>query len=196
MKFAPSVRYTRWRRDDPRWFYQTASNQVEFLFSVSGGTSSDWRPLGRRVSIGVILGASLTDDVAPHVERFANVFSQTWPGPRQLIAGPALELFLPRRLSLEVDALHHPIAQKTRIEFAGNPPQVQEGSLPTWEFPVLLKQRFRWRGVEPFIGLGPSFRKAPGLFVFVALRSRGRRRRGYPMGTCAIFANGEVHALG
>jgi hypothetical protein len=61
LKIAPSVRYTRWASEDretnPR---STAPNQVELLVGFSSEAESNWRPLGRRVAVG-LMGGSLAE---------------------------------------------------------------------------------------------------------------------------------------
>lgn len=172
LKFAPVIRYTRWQRDEPRRLQQTASNQVELLLNVSADAQDAWRPLGKHASIGVMFGTNLTDDIATRSYRFVNtgepgfISSSVSAGSRRLIVGPTVEFQLPRRLSVEVDALYRPVSSKTTIVQTGGtsqiiviPVQFGEYSAVTWEFPVLLKQRFAWKGTAPFVGVGPSFRR-------------------------------------
>jgi hypothetical protein len=171
LKFAPTVRYTRWMRDNPRWFEQTASNQVEFLLNVSATAESAWHPLGKNASIGVMFGTSLTDDIAARSQNFANVdgpgfvSSSIIPGSRRLMVGPTVEFRLPRRLSVEVDALYRRVTSKTTIVYRDPtgaiivPDNQGDYAAVLWEFPVLVKQRFAWRRMAPFVGIGPSFRR-------------------------------------
>jgi hypothetical protein len=53
---APRVRYTRWAADkvDNRFESETLRNQVEFLVSLSRAAETNWRPLGRRFSVGIL----------------------------------------------------------------------------------------------------------------------------------------------
>lgn len=174
-RFAPTVRYTRWRRDD-RSFEPTltAPNQVEFLLGISPEAASLWQPLGRHVSIGVILGTNVTDDVdtvSQTIEaRPTSVVNATQPGPRNLALGPYVEVYLPWDLSVEADAVHRHISSRSTTTFLGpRPPGVAPECCDNvrnnniWEFPILLKKSFRFRSVRPFVGAGPTFRRPQGL---------------------------------
>jgi hypothetical protein len=175
LKIAPAVRYTRWTSDkylDYSVQAHTAPNQVELVVGFSSEAESSWRPLGNRMSFGVVLGTNLTrdfrrtaqdsggnllgspDSVVTHVD---------FPGPRKMIVGPAIYLRLPRNLSLEVNALYRLISSASEQINAGETRNRQTYSFVTWEFPVLAKYTFRIRGLEPFIGLGPSFRRPQAL---------------------------------
>lgn len=176
LKFAPVVRYTRWKRDGPREFEQTASNQVEFLLNVSAAAESAWRPLGKNASIGVMFGTNITGDIADRAYRFAYAdvpfaSSTVSAGSHRLIVGPTVEFHLPRRLSIEVDALYRPVTSKSKVTYSGAsggilvPATTGESVGVTWEFPVLVKQRFAWKGTAPFVGIGPAFRR-PQLYSF------------------------------
>ncbi len=160
LKIAPAVRYTLWAGEKHTGGLQTAPDQVELLVGFSRESESDWRPLGRHISLGFTLGTNLTGDF-----RTSNFAHEGQPpayrtsGPRSLIYGPALEVRLPYRLSLEVNALHRSISHALEITSAFDGRRIRTtGRLATWEFPVLAKYRFSVRGLEPFIALGPSFR--------------------------------------
>ncbi len=175
VNIAPVVRYTRWARDRNSVNAQTAPDQLELLVAFSRAGDSNWRPLGRRVSLGVILGTSLTGDFATTSQQVSylvpgSVRSVTeigYSGPRDLIFGPTVEVQLPRRLSVQVDALHRPFAKAVDVVDAdgtrrsgtgrwGEPYGVYRSA--TWQCPVLAKYRLAVRGVNPFIAAGPSFR--------------------------------------
>jgi hypothetical protein len=158
LKIAPTVRYTLWAADKRPDTAQTAADQVELLLGFSRASESAWRPLGRRVSLGGMLGANLTGDL-----RTTPLHPETQPGayvtagPRSFIYGPTVEVWLPHRVSVQVDALHRPISGALEYPYDGR--QIRSTSRGvTWVFPVLAKYRFALRGAEPFIALGPSFR--------------------------------------
>lgn len=179
LKFAPVVRYTRWKRDNPREFEQTASNQVEFLLNVSATAQDAWHPMGKHASIGVMFGTTITGDFPSTtfpfllVEPPGSVVSHHSSGPRRLIVGPVVEFHLPRRLSVEIDALYRPVSMRSTISSttgftgfvpgAGVVPSTFTYSYVTWEFPVLVKQKFALGKTAPFIGVGPSFRRQQAL---------------------------------
>jgi len=171
---APAVRYTRWAPDHSL-DAQTIPNQVEFLVGFSRAPESNWRPLGRHLSLGVVAGSSLTGDFqsyssAVHVvsvipnpgggfslhESDGTLFQ--YSGPRSFIAGPMVELALPRGLSLEAEAVHRPLRAASLEVLADGTTSVFTGAITTWEFPVLAKYKFALRRVTPFAELGPSFR--------------------------------------
>lgn len=133
--------------------------------------------LAQKLTLGVIAGTSLTGDVRTGSVSVGGGFSQDGsvtftysPVSRPFIAGPKLELDLPGRLSLEVDALYRPL--KERVTQTFDPPVVLPNGvtissigpstrkLASWEFPVLAKYRFDVSGPRPFVEAGPSFRPA------------------------------------
>jgi len=146
----------------------TAPDQVEVLVGLSRAGESDWRPLGRHVSLGFTLGTNLTDDV--RTEDFthegqppSSPAAPVTSGARSFIFGPTLEVRLPHRLSLEVDALNRPISIATEGVYPDGTRFRWRYGPTTWVFPLLAKYRFPVRGLEPFIALGPSFRLCQSL---------------------------------
>src|ERR1700683_3444031 len=98
------------------------------------------------VSFGVVGGASLTPD-------FENRFSPSGPplppiilidssASERYIAGGMLEFRLPKNLSIEVDALFHPLRFDEDHYANGTLHNVQPLPVVTWEFPALAKYRF------------------------------------------------------
>jgi hypothetical protein len=154
---SPAARYTFWAPDQRHLTIPSAQNQVELLAGFSRATATNWRPLGSHLSIGVVLGTNLTDDLRGFTEPpcpppcFS--FSSS-PGPRTLIVGPTVNFKLAGGLSVEVDALSHPISSVSQDVFSG----MRRFDYPSWEFPLLAKYKVRLRGVEPFLAVGPSFR--------------------------------------
>ena len=123
-------------------------------------------------SFGIMGGASLTQDFqnydlppccgpveGPPVGILSSSTPQRW------IAGGTLEVRLPIHLSVEADALYHELQFKDGIQYGQAPPdwQGQRQHVVTWEFPVLLKYRFRLPLVKPFIDAGPAFRNLGNL---------------------------------
>lgn len=179
LRFSPTLRYTRWKADDPAYAPTLSnSNQIELLFAVTGAPESPAKPLGRRASVGIIAGTNLTGDVRRQALQYSieiprgNVFSITQAetnGPRRLLIGPSFEFDLPRQLSLEIDALYRRISVAVKNSVEGTPPpfypvpQDREFNYITWEFPVLLKYGFRMGQMRPFFGAGPVFRRPQSL---------------------------------
>ncbi len=176
LKIAPTVRYTRWAADDPRYRpTQTKPDQIEFLLNLSAESASYWKPLGRFASIGVILGTSLSPDgrrEVLHLDPFrGTTITATTTYGHPFIVGPTFDFLLPKRFSLEVDALYRPVTRTQRFTFAGPPLppflspiyRPNTSSKPTWEFPILLKYHLTAGRYRPFLGAGPTFRRPQGL---------------------------------
>jgi len=164
MKIAPAARYTLWAGDRYRGVgAHTAPDQVEVLVGLSRAGESDWRPLGRHVSLGFTLGTNLTGNVRPGTISHEGQPPSS-PAPpvissaRSFIFGPTVEVRLPHRLSMEVDALNRPISMATEGVYPDGTRFRWTYRPTTWAFPILAKYRFPFRGLEPFIAFGPSFR--------------------------------------
>ena len=123
--------------------------------------------LGQKLSFGVVGGVNLTDDLRTLREPFAylgNTYTDlTTSDSRSMIFGAMLEVGLPRRWSLEVDALHRTLKSTKTTDFPGSGAGPSfapyHTSMPTWQFPLLLKYRFPAASkVRPFVAAGPSFR--------------------------------------
>ena len=163
LAFAPAVRYTRWATDTGSPFITARSkeDQIELLIGVSRASSVNVHLFGRHVAIGAVLGTSLNERTP--AQSFSYLASN---GPvtimstpdRSFSAGPALEFLLPRRFSVEADAIYVPLRSTTIATVNG----IQSGGfgsgITTWEFPVLAKYTFRAGTIAPFAEAGPSFR--------------------------------------
>lgn len=122
---------------------------------------------GQSITIGVIGGGRVTDDVSSFNTPEANLVSGV-PAfrleSRFYDVGPAIEIGLPHRLGIEFDALYHRQAffytfyhdtiYRTYNERDNN-----------WDFPVLLRYNPRWLGVNPFAEAGVAPRTMTGRIV-------------------------------
>jgi len=164
VRIAPTLRYTLWAGDKSTGAWRTASDQLEALVAFSRAREENWRPLGERVAVGIVLGMNLNGDYPRTTEfhgagtEFAYAITRT--GPRSVIYGPVMEARLGSDWSVEAAALLRPIA--SRSEAAPSPwssatPWVTRQ--PTWVFSVLPKKSFPQGAWAPFVALGPSFRK-------------------------------------
>jgi hypothetical protein len=136
---------------------------------------------GQRLSVGVIGGTNLTDDVRAGRQQSSGGLlpsgqMQTTtqvvePGVRRPIIGIQIDYRVSRRWSLEFDALRRELKSTSTtlfsppIEFPGGPTVSAFGPstqlLTPWEFPLLAKYRFRPnQSVRPFLSGGASFRPA------------------------------------
>lgn len=146
VRFAPALRYTRWRYDGDFPRFATKRDQVELL-AEAGYTSSvpSWRLGGRKLRFGVIGGTPFTKGLG------------SLDGELQgYIAGLAAGVDWNSSLSFELNGLYRPLR-------VGGDPSL-EFTVLTWQFPVLAKVRYR-RGtnVQPVIEAGPSFRLSGNL---------------------------------
>jgi hypothetical protein len=159
LSIAPTVRYTLWAGDKYQGTgAQTAPDQVEILVQFSRESKSSGRPLDRHISLGFTVGTNLTGDYrTTNIAHESQTPIYVSSGPKSFVYGPMVEVRLPHRLSVEVNALHRPISSATETSYEGTPYRYTYRAV-TWVFPVLVKYRFSVRGLEPFIGLGPSFR--------------------------------------
>jgi hypothetical protein len=158
LRIAPTVRYTRWAKDNNVGGAEIASNQVEILVGLSGQSEVGGRPLGRHISLGFQVGTNLRGDY-----RTENLAHEGNPpiirssGPRVLIYGPSLEVHLPHRLSVEVNALQRPFRSATETTFDGTIYRTTYAPV-TWVFPILAKYRISQGALSPFVAAGPAFR--------------------------------------
>ena len=123
----------------------------------------------QQFSLGILGGASATSgfpnqtfaSTVPGLP--ATIFTTSSSDAGDYLVGAAVEVRLPKHLSIEADGIYRP------LNFRNFTSSVRPGSAPsntvlTWEFPVLLKGRFVRIPVLPsaeaFAEVGPSFRLA------------------------------------
>lgn len=122
---------------------------------------------GQPVEYGVLGGGSLTD--AFHNQSVPTgsatlPFDRFYSSSKDWTLGASVEFHLPRNLSVEVEGLYRKLHFVTAgVEPGGSLNSVSPSPVITWEFPVLAKYRFHWRGVQPFVEAGPSFRTVGNL---------------------------------
>jgi hypothetical protein len=108
-------------------------------------------------SAGIKAGIPLTD--------FLNAagngtFDYNSPTQRYIIGGVA-ELRLPLGLGVEFDALYRRLSYSGSGNVAGF--TTINGSASDWEFPLLLKYRFHFPVVKPYLDAGVAWDTIPGL---------------------------------
>jgi hypothetical protein len=109
LKIEPVLRYTRWTADGVSVFQaKSKPDQLELLVGFSVAPESNLRPLGGRFSVGLLAGADLTDGTQAQTFSFGSVVETLHPN-RALLVGPAVDLELFNHLSVEVDAIYHPL---------------------------------------------------------------------------------------
>ena len=177
LNFAPTLRYTRWTRDDPNGVFAqpiTRQDQLELLVSVSRQSESHWQPLGGFMRLGVVAGTNLSADygsetlqinadVIDRLGSFHEVSRTIKSGPKSLLVGPSIEFLLPRRLSVETDVIYRPVSTTNIAIYDTRAPARSDYRFVTWEFPVLAKYRLGYKRFVPFIGAGPNFRLTQSL---------------------------------
>jgi len=120
-----------------------------FICSIVLITSAAAQP----VVAGLILGAPLTDAIRVNsVPAFAAVSANNG----EFVIGPYVEIKLPLKFSLEVDALHRGYSFVLT-------PGASTTSVDSWEFPVLAKYKL-WKGpVRPYAEGGLVFSHISGV---------------------------------
>jgi len=109
-------------------------------------------------SAGIKAGIPLTD--------FLNAagngtFDYTAPNQRYIVGGVA-ELRLPLGLGVEFDALYRKLSYTGSGTLAGNFTTISATG-NNWEFPLLLKYRFHFPVVRPYLDAGVAWDALPGL---------------------------------
>lgn len=120
-----------------------------FLSSILALIASNCS-FAQHLSVSVLGGARLTGALDPD--------AQNRDESRFYTVGPTIEISLPSKLSLEVDALYRRMGDSggtcvfTFCAFTRT-------RANSWEFPIILKRRLAIRGAAPFAGLGYSPRR-------------------------------------
>ena len=111
------------------------------------------------VSVGVKFGVPVTDALETFRGNQAAYVSNT----HRYLVGPTVQLNLPFRFSIEVDALYRRLGYEyNQFAGAGSPTSTRTVA-NSWEFPVLGKYAI-WGGpVRPFIDAGANFRHISGV---------------------------------
>jgi len=115
--------------------------------------------IAQPVSVGVKFGVPVTDALETFRGNRAAYVSNT----HRYLVGPTVQLNLPFRFSIEVDALYRRLGYEYN-QFAGpGSPTSTRTVANSWEFPVLGKYAI-WGGpARPFIEAGANFRHITGV---------------------------------
>lgn len=172
LNISPVLRYTRWSGDSVRSAQPNSNaNQLELLVRVSHGSEIKGHPWGNRFAVGVIGGETLRGDLpatsGPIIVGVPTGSSGSslqngmaaYSGLHDPLIGPTVELALLKDLSLEVNALYHPLRYYSETTLDGSlTNRTTFNDAITWDFPVLGKYRFPVGPLRPFLEAGPSFR--------------------------------------
>lgn len=124
--------------------------------------------LAQKVNVGVVTGVSLSDDFRPAVVTTLGGDTLHVSNASEWFAvGPAIELVLPKHLSMEVDAIRRRIRSK-QLTVYGQPVEFPNGVVIrsygpvvaedfAWQFSALGKYTVANRTVKPFVEAGLSF---------------------------------------
>jgi hypothetical protein len=140
-----------------RWFFIAALLGAAIPGSV----------YGQRLTVGVITGASLTDDFRPAtLTVVGSQIRQVSDESDWFMVGPMVELALSKRLSVEVDAIRRRIRSRQAIIFPEPVLLPNGGTLGsfttiadefTWQFSTLGKYAVATGNVKPFLESGFTF---------------------------------------
>jgi hypothetical protein len=123
----------------------------------------------QQFSLGILGGVSATSgfpnrtfaSTAPELQ--GTVFTTSSSDAGDYLVGGMVEVRLPKHLSIEADGIYRPLNFRNFTSSVG-PGSAPSNTVLTWEFPVLLKDRFLRIPVLPragaFAEVGPSFRLA------------------------------------
>jgi hypothetical protein len=109
-------------------------------------------------SAGIKAGIPLTDFLTAAGN---GTFDYTAPTQRYIVGGVA-ELRLPLGLGVEFDALYRRLSYTGSGTLAGNFTTISATG-NNWEFPLLLKYRFHFPVVRPYVDAGVAWDTLPGL---------------------------------
>jgi hypothetical protein len=160
LNIAPAARYTRWSYK-PVFLPEPNLNQFELLVGISQPAASDRvSGFGRKLSFGLIGGLGLGADL--RTVSYPGFMED--PDSNTYIVGASIEFDILKSLSVEVDGLYRPLhARDVSIMPDGSRHEGVRFTVLTWEFPMLAKYRFAFRGLKPFLELGPSVRATGNL---------------------------------
>jgi hypothetical protein len=143
--------------------FLSAITVVLFSHTVSPAT------FAQKVTVGVLAGASLTDDFQSGTYAFGGSTAIHISNASQwFMVGPMLELALPGGLSVEVDAIRQrrrsrslivlpePLVFPNGVTITSYGPFTNSIVSP-WQFSLLGKYRIDTRRIRPFVELGYSF---------------------------------------
>ncbi len=112
------------------------------------------QPISFGVRGGVPFAGAFSDVTTTSGSSFVRTFSDS----NEFVIGPMVELHLPLGLSVEGDALYHPLNLTQEIN-NGTALFHNATNVNSWEFPVLGKYRFLHLPlIKPYVEAGPSFR--------------------------------------
>lgn len=132
----------------------------------------------QHLSIGVTGGLGLTD---AFIDQTTPDTGHTYSAAKDYLVGPAIELRLPFSLAVEFNALYRPLhLTESFFNVVNNSSQTSQGTINTWQFPLLVKYHPPGRRIRPFVEVGPSFRHTATSALF--LRNPPQLNHGFTAG--------------
>jgi len=118
------------------------------LYCVAGFAVTVCACYGQPVTLGVVGGGRLTDDLA------GNATSES----KRYAVGPEVELALPFGLAVEVDGIYRREGFSSTVAIP-DIATTENDRANSWEFPILLKYKTSFPLVKPFVeaGYAPRF---------------------------------------
>ena len=116
----------------------------------------------QHLSFGVVGGVGLTDAFMNQTTGNSEAGFHTYSDTKDYLVGPSIEVRLPLNLAVEFDALYRPLHLTDAVYSFFNPhfDHTSQGTINTWEFPLLGKYHLPGHLIRPFLEAGPSFRHA------------------------------------
>ncbi len=139
-----------WRVDCSKFCMSATSVWILLLLMASASAQP--------ISVGIKGGVPLTDAF----ETLRGNSSSYATNTKRYIIGPAIQLNLPARISIEGAALYKRIGFQYE-QFAPASPASAKVVANAWEFPVTLKYAFLPGPIRPYVETGASFRHISGI---------------------------------
>ena len=132
---------------------------VKLFECILAGLLAGGSAQAQALSYGIKGGVPFTGGFSDLTTTSVDVVTRTFSNSKQYIIGPMFEVRLPLSLSIEVDALYHPLNLTTQTQVIPQAPFTASQLLSSWEFPILGKYHFLPLPiVKPYVEAGPSFR--------------------------------------
>jgi hypothetical protein len=114
---------------------------------------------GQAICVGVAGGGSFTHGFGELNRSYSSTSLLSYPTHRDYLVGPTIEVGVSRHITAGFDALYRPLNfTNATLLGDGTVRSVSPATVVTWEFPILMKYRFRERGWRPLVEAGPSLR--------------------------------------
>lgn len=138
---------------------------VRFLLLVASLLFCE-RAAAQSVRIGVVGGFDTRRDFAERLfpATATDAGFATESKSTSYLIGPAIQIELTPRFSLEANALYKPLLfTDSTVLLDGSRRSQSPATVVTWQFPILAKYRISSGAIRPFVEGGPSFRASGNL---------------------------------